>query len=264
MVKDNRLIEAMKMKAQGEAKETPPELSKTEKELEFLRSQVTDLQERLRQKELSSNEQRLTQEAEALRQEEEALREEADLRKTLKDMLPERQSSSRSDDFTGENELSQKEMLAIMAEAVGKASEAQGKLILGEVSKLVQGTDDKINRTQKALVDMLAMADVSQTRADCPDFDLYKDDIKAIMGRTNLSSKEAYWVAKGQKESLSPPGSSESERPSLPPANAPFEPGAPSGEEAPRYPALRNPRQAFKNAAYEAIEQVIAQRGQKK
>ena len=195
MMAKNRLAEMLKSKSND-----PTETPKSNPEVEFLKSQVADLQQRLQQRESASDEARLEKEAERLRAEEAALKEEADLRKTLKDMLPPA-SSQPVDEFSQPKELSQKELLGIMAEAVAKASEAQSKLLMSEVSKLVRGSDEKITRTQKAVVDLLAMVDVGRARSQFADFDTYKEDVGEIMQRTNLDSTEAYLLAKARRES---------------------------------------------------------------
>ena len=247
---------ADKLREQQNPKEQSSKEPQVDQEKEFLKAQVASLQEQLQRSDRASEEAKLEREAERLQQEQDALREEADLRKTLKDMLPPQQT----DELGQPRELSQNELIGVMAEAVGKATEAQGKLIMGEVSKLVRGTDDKVVRTQKALIDMMAMIDVGRARSQFSDFDAYKEDVSEIMGRTNLDTTEAYLLAKAKKESLTPPGSPASERPSQPPAIGPREPSACSEREEERYPEIRNPRAEFQQAASDAIDKILAAR----
>jgi len=253
MEPQNDLKEKMKQKKQDDQSQPAPA---SKQELEFLKAQVTSLQGQLQQSNLAKEETKLQAEANALKQEEDSLREEADLRKTLKDMLP----ATSSDELGNAQELSQKDMMEVMADAVGKSAEAQAKLIMSEVGKMVQGTDDKILRTQKALVEVMAGLDVNQTRSQFEDFDTYREEIAGIMGRTNLSTKEAYLLAKASKESLAPSKDTHSERPNQAPVSHPREPSARGEEQEDRYEKPRNPRAAFKKAASEAIDKLLAER----
>jgi len=168
------------------------------------------LKEQLKQ--LSADQESLTleKEAEKLAKEEEALKKEADLRTALGTEF----STVKAGLKEGE-ELSNEQMIAIMAEAVGASSDAQSKLILKKVASMVGQSNDELKKTQKLLVELAACVSTDQTRSRHKDYDDYATEIAGIMSTTRgVSPEDAYLLAKAKKKGNQPEQrQTETERP---------------------------------------------------
>jgi len=254
-----------KMKAAKEVKDQEKQSKENQDQLSqsqaALKAQVEILQRQLDQKESDSKEKKLQEQAERLRKEQEALEADADLRKTLGVAFEKKTAGS-------EEELDQKELIAIMAEAVGSAVDANTKLLLSKVSELVNATDAKVDLTQKALVELVAGITVNQARSQHDDFDDFKDDIREILTHTSgLSAEDAYLLAKSKKTKGQPTQKQiESERPGQAPSFQGRTVIQPSAEREPKLEAedeideFASPRKVFKSAVSKAIDKVLAAR----
>lgn len=222
-----------------------------------LTSQVKLLQDQLQKIELDRSDAKLEENAERLKKEKDALVREADLRGALSDAF--------TPDKTGKadvEDLDQKELITIMADAVGSTSVAQGKLILNRVEEMMKETNEKVLGTQKALVGLMAGMSVNQARSNFKDFDQYKEDIGGILESTSgLSPEDAYLLAKSRraKDQLTQ-GEVETEKPSgsMTIASSHQEKKISSGSE--EESESMSPKKAFKDAVRTAIDKVLAAR----
>jgi hypothetical protein len=237
------------MDSNQEKKPTPTETA--------LMGQVKLLQEQLHKIELDRDDVKLREEAEKLKKEKDALMREADLRGALSDAF--------TPDKTGKadvEDLDQKELITIMADAVGSTSAAQGKLILKRVEEMMKETNEKILGTQKALVGLMAGMSVDQARSSFRDFDDYREDIGEILKSTNgLSPEDAYLLAKSRRaKNQATQGEVETERPSgsTTVASSYQEKKISGGDEGES--ELTSPKKAFKDAVRIAIDKVLAAR----
>lgn len=148
-----------------------------------------------------------------------ALKQEADLSKILDDAFikSEKKTASREDG----DQLSQKELVDIMSNAVGRAIEANSKLLLQEVANKIKETDSGVVEIKSVLTDLLAGLSVNQARTQFPDFDKYSEPASRILQSTKgLSPQQAYLLAKAQAASTQPdPEKVSSERPTGAPAS---------------------------------------------
>jgi hypothetical protein len=248
-------------------KNKPPE--KTPREI-ALEEQLEAYKQLLLQKQNETEEQRLEKEAEEARKAEAALEEDANLSALLKGAFHGKNVNQQSDDPDGTpGELSQKELVEVMGDAVAKAIDANTKLILGKVHEIAKGSDEKIAGTQKALLGMIAKMNVNDARSKHTDFDVYKDEIASIASKTNgLTAEDMYLLAKA-KASSSVPGATqlESERPdSIVSRSAdPDDQDFPmdrlrGGDDDKPY----NPRQEFADGCNKAIDKVLAARANRR
>lgn len=244
MLKMNRTAEKSKMEKKEKLEEKSPDLIAAEQRNKLLQEQLNKL---------SSDQESLTLEKEAkdLAKEEAALQAEADLRKTLGEEF----TSVKAGLKDGED-LSNEQMIAIMADAVGASSEAQGKLILKKVATMMGTSNDELKKTQKLLFELAAGMSMNQARSEHPDFDNYKTEVAGIMSTTRgLSTEDAYVLAKAKKSKGQPDQRiTETERPGEPPTGI-----APSSRDGYVHKKEDNgvrqsPRAVFKDAVRAAID----------
>jgi hypothetical protein len=243
----------------SEPKSEPNPQDSLSSENQILKAQLTLLQEQLKQKSDAEEQKRLEMEADRLRQDEEALREEADLQKLLGTAFP---TAPAQSSYDGEPQaLDQKQMISIMGEAVGKAMDANTKLIETKMAKILNDRDNKIDETQKALIGLMANMSVNEARSVHKDFDEYKTEVRDILGRvTGLSPEEAFLLAKAQKQSSQPePNVMSSERPHNAVVRSETHGSSPREQyEEPTRPV--SSRRRFQDACSAAIDKVIAAR----
>ncbi len=199
----------------------------------------------------------MQKEAEKLAQDDAALKEEANLRKTLAEEF----TSVKSGLKDGED-LSNEQLIAIMAEAVGASSEAQGNLILNKVNTMMKESNVEIEKTQKLLIELAAGVSMERARGSNPDFDDYRNDVAEIMSKTRgLSPEQAFMLAKATRSSKQPDQRQiETERP----GQAPTQTSSSSRDEYTRErhddAPPRNPKTVFKDAVSAAIDKTVAAR----
>jgi len=208
---------------------------------------------------LSSDQESLTleKEAEKMAKEEAALKEEADLRKALGDEF----STVKAGLKDGE-EISNEQMIAIMAEAVGASSDAQGKLILNKVAAMVGESNTELKKTQKLLIELAAGVSMNQVRSAHKDYDDYKTEIAGIMSVTRgLSPERAYLLAKAEKSEGQPDQKrTETERPGEPPNETFSSSRNEYVQERKDDGVKRSPRAVFKAAAEAAVKKTLEAR----
>lgn len=247
----NRATEKSKMEKKERPEEKSPELIASEQKNKLLLAQLNKLS--ADQESLS-----LEKEAEKMAKETAALEQEADLRKALGDEF----STVKAGLKEGE-ELSNDQMIAIMAEAVGASSDAQGKLILNKVAAMMSKSDAEIKKTQNLLIEFAAATSMNQTRSAHSDYDDYKTEIAGIMSTTRgLSPERAYLLAKAEKSKGQPDQRRvETERPGEPPTPSALS----SRDDYTRSKEVDNtqqlsPKAAFTNAVSAAIDKTLASR----
>ncbi|MHA2264864.1 MAG: hypothetical protein ACXAEN_20925 [Candidatus Thorarchaeota archaeon] len=127
--------------------------------------------------------------------EKEELERESNLADALNKAMNEESKGLSEDD-----ELTPKQLLGIVGDAVAKANEASSKLVLKKVTDLVAETNKGVQGTQQALIELITNLSVEKVNDKYKDFGDYKDDVRQIMGATNgLSLDQAYLLAKAQK-----------------------------------------------------------------
>lgn len=196
-----KTVENPKMEKKSEQKS--PELIAAEQKNSFLQEQLN----KLSSDQASSD---LAKKADAMAKETAALESEADLRKSLGDNF----STAKAGLKDGE-EISNEQMIAIMAEAVGASSDAQGKLILNKVASMMSESNTELQKTQKLLFEMAAGVSQQQARSNHADYDDYKTEIAGIMSTTRgVSPEDAYMLAKAKRSQNQPnQNQTETERP---------------------------------------------------
>jgi hypothetical protein len=200
----------------------------------------------------------LEKEAEKLAKETVALEQEANLRKTLGESF----STAKSGLKEGE-ELSNDQLIAIMADAVGASSDAQGKLILSKVSGMMTESNTELQKTQKLLIELAASVSMNQARSEDPDFDDYKTEVAGIMSTTRgLSPSDALMLAKAKRAKNQPKQKqTETERPNqipLPSADTSSRDEYVQSKQEPK--VQQSPKAAFKAAVDAAYKKVQAAR----
>ena len=237
-------------------------LAEQKKANESLLLQVRLLQEQLNKGKSEDEEKKLQSEAEKIRKDQEALLEEANLRKVLAE-ASKVGSREEGSDF---DELSNKEVLEVLSEALGKSLEAHAKLTKNEIAKSLTSTNEKLDGTQKVLMQLMAGMSVNQARGKFSDFDKHKEAIgKIISAHPSLTPEDAYLLAKAQEASKVPnKAQAESERPNLNPESLIFSNQEETEEEELESETaqgeITNPRVAFRDAASKAIDKVLAAR----
>jgi len=249
--------------------QTEDQNQSSEKE-RLLEAELFRLRTLLEQRQSETEESKLEKQAEALKAEEAALREQADLKGILKDAFHELPVTRNDDDFTSREkpQLNQKEMLDVMGEVISGAIDANTQLILNKVGEMVQGSDEKIVGTQKALIGLMSHISTNESRANHKDFDVFKEDIATIMSKTSgLSPEQAYLLAKAQKTEKVPGRREiETERPdAIVSRSSDYddrEYNSQNEHSDRNQDLLRNPRKEFKAGVSAAIDKVLANRSQ--
>ena len=185
-----------------------------------------------------------------------ALKEEADLRKTLENAFS-TSAKTKGDD----EELTQRELVAVLAETMDKATAANSKLILSEVANKIKETDGTVKELKQVMTDLLAGMSVGQAKAQFKDFDVYAQDAAAILQNTQgLSPADAYMLAKAKKASTIPDKKAlETERPTEAVTRHDSDARNVTRENAPIDQPVSS-RAAWKIAMSDAIDKVLAAR----
>lgn len=249
-MKLNKTAEESKMEQEKKTKnEKSPELIASEQKNKLLEEQLNRLS--TDQESLA-----LEREAEKVAKETAALENEADLRKALGDEF----SSVKSGLKDGE-EISSEQMIAIMADAVGASSDAQGKLILKKVESMMGSSNAELQKTQKLLLELAAGMSMNQVRSEHKDYDDYKTEIAGIMSTTRgLSPERAYLLAKAEKSKGQPNQHQvETERPGAPPTPTSSRDDYTRSTEEDTGVQL-SPKAVFQNAVAAAIDKTISSR----
>lgn len=263
MNEQNKLAEQLKAKKEQQSvnKEQDKLIQESAQKTAVLEAQVKLLQEQLLLKKSDEEESKLQQEAERLKKEQAALEEEANLRKTLSQAFPPRVAKADEDE---EASLKPDQMIGVMADAVGKAIDAQSKLLLSKVNEALKKTsseqESKITGIQQALIKLVAGMSVDQAKSQHKDFDQFTPDIKEILSSTQgLSPEDAYLLAKAKRSMKSPSQREvETERPNE--AAAPFarEELSQSEQEESDEPRSMSSKKIFKDAVDKAISKILA------
>jgi len=113
------------------------------------------------------------------------------------------------------DELTNKEILDIVADAFDKSIEARTKIAIEAASKENKGIEDKLTRLEQYLLKKEAKEGIDGARRKFNDFDNYKDDIaKVFETYPGILPEDAYIIAKGRKSANVPPQKEiESEKP---------------------------------------------------
>ena len=236
-------------------------LAQLQKSNQALLTQNQLLQEQLQQKKSVDEERQLESEAEQVKKQQAQLAEDANLRSIL--------AQATRPDSLGDrdiDELSQKDMIDIVANSVGKALDAQSKLMEQKLSEMLKPTNERLNGTQKALIEMMAANSVKKARDQYQDFDEYREDVGRILQENPMLSPErAYVLAKAEK-SLTTPAQREvaSERPNnaTPYLQPHQDENAESyeDEEPTEEPSGISTRRDFRDQVSKAIDKVLAGR----
>ena len=199
---------------------------------------------------------KLEKEAERLKKEEEALKEEANLKKILGESFGSAKAQSPDQD------LSQSQLLDVMADAVGHATEANSKLILSKVASLISEFANENKKTQELVFKLAGAFETNQAASEFDDYNEYRDDIATIRSKTRgLSAKDAYMLARARRQGNQPPADQmRSERPNTPPSPSSVRDDYTQSNEDRDSQQQANPRLAFRAAAEAAIDKVIASR----
>lgn len=243
---------------QDQSKQNPNPDQKQMEELAALKAQVSVLQEQLQLQKNDEESLKMQAEAARLQKNQEALEQEADLRRTLSDAF----SPSKIGLKPGE-ELEQSQLVTVLAEAVGAASDAQAKLILSKVNEMAKSQDEKIKGAHKAIVELATMLSVNQARNRFADFDDRKTEIAKILSETRgLSPEDAYLLAKARLEVGNPSSSQlDSEKPNEAPGRSGF--GGKSEKSSEETESFVSPRQVFRTALSKAIDKALQSRQMK-
>jgi len=240
-----------------EQKKEPEQKKEQEPTVSQIQEQIKELQKTLEAQKSKPAEAVANQEKEAAKlQAEEAakLQAEADIKKLL----------SEKDSSTDYDDLSNKEILDIVANAFDTAIEARTKLAASEVEKPLVEINKKIESIQKYLLHREAASGIDAARNKFKDFDDYKEDIAKIFeAYPGISPEDAYILAKGHKASDEPP---ESETASEKPISL----GTRAAAAVERYEKIKkeksskipmSPQRAFKSFLDEAADKVLKIRG---
>ncbi len=133
------------------------------------------------------------------------LKAEADIKKLL--------SNKDKDDKL--EDLSNKEVLEIVADAFDTAIDANTKIAVSEMSKPLDDINSKLNNLQKYLLQKEAATGVEAAKAKFGDFDDYKEGVSKVLEMyPGIAIEDAYVLAKADKAKDVPPkGEMESEKP---------------------------------------------------
>lgn len=261
----NRLAEELARKKQEQMDKTKDQqdpvklLQEAQARNTYLEAQARLLHEQLLQKKSDDEETKLQQAADQLKKEQAALEEEANLRKSLSQAFP---MQKLSDD---QDSLKPDQMISIMGDAVGKAIDAQTKLVLSKVSEMMKqntsSLDSKITGTQEALIKLMAGLSINEAKSQYKDFDEFSPDISKILSSTQgLSPEDAYLLAKSRKASQTPSQRQvETERP-----NEGIQPlsrrETSSREESDQDQPKASAKSIFQEATRKAIDKILAAR----
>lgn len=259
------LQEEAKKKIQDQKTATKPqtEASKYEEAMSriaFLEAQETASREQLNKNLLNEEDARLAKEAEKMQKEEEVLKQEANIAQILDEALKTETPARTAEN--GSEELSQKDLVGIMAETVGKALEASSKLTMGEMDKKLAESNKQIVGIQKVVIDLLGSMSVENARKNHPDFDKFAEGTREVhSAHPSLSPEEAYLLNRAKEENKQPDKTKlETEKPSEPPPWTPDRPfstsrASESSDEGHRPDG--NPRQNFRNELSTAIDSYL-------
>ncbi len=122
---------------------------------------------------------------------------------------------SGSGDDRKYDDLSNKEMLEVMAEAVDTAIGANTKLATSEMVKPLSEITERLDKMQTYLLQKEASSGIEKARSDYKDFDDYNEEISNIFNMyPGIKVDDAYILAKGHKVGNEPPQKEiESEKP---------------------------------------------------
>lgn len=248
-------------------------LSSIQGKLAFLEAENQTLRQQLEQRNQQSNQQNLESEAERLRKEKEALEADADIQKLIKQSFANEPRQPQNRLFPDEEQLSMNDMVAVIAENVGKAIKANSQLTLKAVEEKLANMTSQVAGTQQAVIKMIAGMGIKEVSDEFKDFNDYREDIAKIVKRyPGMTPKDAYLLAKSQRSLASPTKNElESERPNEIPSSlgnqAYFESATPFEEEQEfdsEFEPEDNPnlskRAQFSNAVSNAIDKVLAAR----
>jgi len=252
---------ANEKKNQPDPQDTTKKLEEMMSKVTFLEAQNKILQEQSNKNSLNEEEKRLEQDALRMKKEEEALRQEADVARILDEALKTEKPSADAE----KEELSQKDLVGIMAETVGKALEASSKLTMSEMDKKMQGSNQQIAAMQKVMVELLSGMSVNSAREKFPDFDKYSEAASKIHAQhSSLSPEQAYQLAKAQAESTQPDKNKvETEKPSEAPAwtpDRPFSTSRGSDLSENEHRPEGNQRQNFRQELSSAVDDYLARK----
>lgn len=255
MLESNKTAEELekKKKVESEKKKEDQKSKPSEKEM-YLEAQVKLLQKQLEQRSQDEEDLLLQKEADELKKEEAALEEEADLKRTLGDAFSPSKTGMKAGD-----ELDQSQLVSIMADAVGSASNAQAKLILSKVDSMMKKTDNRIDGTQKVLMELAASMSVDRARSQFSDFDEHKTEIAKVLSSTKgLSPEDAYLIVKGRQLKDQPDREQiESEKPNEAPAATSSSSEIKDEQDE---STQISPKAAFRNAVSAAVDKIHAAR----
>ena len=182
------------------------------------------------------------------------LKAESDIKKLL-------EQSSGDDDL---DDLSNKEILEIVANAFDTAIEAKAKTVGTEFSKPIEAMGKQLNDLQTYLLRKEAADGVNRAKNSFKDFDDYKEDISKIFDKyPGMDVKDAYLLAKSNKAITQPTAEEmETERPiSLgtrqTAAEERFEKATAEGKNDPNKVIQRK---GFKAALLEAANRIVQNR----
>ena len=128
----------------------------------------------------------------------------AQLDKDLETIMQEASGSQTGDDPFAN--MSNKQLVDVIASAVETAMGAQAEKIKSEIGQVTAPNNDKIGKLENTLVAILSKLSADETRAKFNDFDQYAPDIAKIMGEyPGLDYEKAYYIAKSEKAGSVPP-----------------------------------------------------------
>ena len=163
------------------------------------------------------------------------------------------------------NDLSNKEVLDIVATAFDTAMEARTKLATSEIDAPLNEINKKIDSLQQYLLKKEAASGIEAARGKFKDFDDYKEDISAIFEKyPGIAVSDAYVLAKGNKVADEPPQSElETERPiNLGTRASEAQDRHDKAEKNKKADTTISSRRNFRNLLAEAVEKVTKNRKQ--
>lgn len=236
----------------------PPQGPTVEQQIAFLQAQNRVLQEQLQLRNQENEEARLMEQAEKMKLEKAQLTEEANLQKVLQETF--KAKTPKENEETGQ--LDPRELLEVMAEAVGRSLDAQSKLLRTEMQEVVGSQTKDVKNTQQALMELIGTLSLKETRSQFQDFDQHAEAVKAILLRhPTLDPQRAYLLAKAEASSQAPAQPQiSSERPSQTPPYLQMPSSKENEAIESEQPQGLSARQIFRAAASKAIDDVLARR----
>ena len=118
----------------------------------------------------------------------------------LKTLLDQSKVDNTNDSGIKINDLTNSELIDVLANAVQTSTNAQIEQALGKVGASINETNDGLRQISKVVGQMVASQGYESVRSGHKDFDLYKEDIfKTLTANPGMQIEDAYFMVKGRK-----------------------------------------------------------------